>query len=154
LEVLKALPDTPQRVQQELTLQLALGTALLAVKGYTAPDVEKPYTRARALCQQLGETPQLFPVLWSLVVFYGNRGEFQTTQELVEQMMRLAQSAQDRYLLSWAHYWLGLMAFVGPGEAVSARAHFDQILALYDPQQHSSPVPPLGQDLGVSCFSI
>jgi predicted ATPase len=73
LQVLKALPDTPERVQQELTLQLALSVALVAVKGYTAPDVEQTYTRARALCQQLGETPQLFPVLYRLALFYRKR---------------------------------------------------------------------------------
>jgi hypothetical protein len=39
LELLKTLPDTPERTQQELTLQLALGDALVTVKGYTAPDV-------------------------------------------------------------------------------------------------------------------
>ena len=66
LELLKTLPDTPERAQQELTLQLALGAALVAVKGYAAPEVEKTYTRARELCQQLGETPQLFPVLFRL----------------------------------------------------------------------------------------
>src|SRR5207249_5341326 len=32
LEVLKALPDTPERVQQELTLQLALSNAVLPVR--------------------------------------------------------------------------------------------------------------------------
>jgi adenylate cyclase len=65
--------------------------------------VEKTYTRARELCQQLGETPQLVPVLGNLVVFYFNRGEVQTAHELAEQMMRLAQNVQDQDLLSWAH---------------------------------------------------
>ena len=65
--MLKTLPDTPERTQQELTLQLALSDALLAVKGYAAPEVEKTVTRARELCQQLGETPQLFPVLFRLI---------------------------------------------------------------------------------------
>jgi hypothetical protein len=60
LEVLKALPDTPERTQQELTLQLALGAPLIATKGYASPEVEKSLTRARELCQQVGETPQLF----------------------------------------------------------------------------------------------
>ena len=50
LEVLKTLPDTPERVQQEFTLQLALGVPLMATKGFTAPDVEKTLTRARELC--------------------------------------------------------------------------------------------------------
>src|SRR5262249_39806729 len=87
LELLKTLPNTPERVQQELTLQVALGAALFPVKGYTAPDVEKTYSRARELCQQLGEIPQLFPVLWSLVVFYNNRAEFRTSREVAEQLL-------------------------------------------------------------------
>src|SRR5262249_1438602 len=57
LELLESLPDTPERVQQELTLQLALNNALVTVKGYTAPEVEKAVTRAWELCQQSGETP-------------------------------------------------------------------------------------------------
>ena len=46
----------------------------MATKGYAAPEVEKAYTRARELCQQVGETPQLFPVLWGLWVFYLSAG--------------------------------------------------------------------------------
>ena len=47
----------------------------MATKGYAAPEVEHAYTRARELCQQVGETPQLFPVLWGLWLFYLVRGE-------------------------------------------------------------------------------
>src|SRR5262249_20073300 len=107
LELLNTLPDTPERTQQELTLQLALNDALVPAKGYTAPEVEKAANRARELCQQLGEIPQLFPVLWRLMMFYHNRWEYKTTRELSEQMMHLAQNAQDRYLLSLAHTALG-----------------------------------------------
>src|SRR5262249_22280427 len=59
LDLLKALPDTPERAQQELDLQTILGPALMAAKGYTAPEVGKVYARARELCQQVGETPRL-----------------------------------------------------------------------------------------------
>ena len=95
LELLKTLPDTPERAQQELTLQIALGVSLMATKGYAAPEVEKAYTRARELCRQVGETPQLFPVLWGLWSFYNTRAELQTARELGEQLLSLAQSVQD-----------------------------------------------------------
>jgi hypothetical protein len=66
-------------------LQLALGDALVTVKGFTVPEVEKTVLRARDLCQQLGETPQLFPVLVRLFMrFYFIRGELQTARELAE----------------------------------------------------------------------
>ena len=38
----------------------------MAIKGYAAPEVGKTYARARELCQQVGETPQLFSMLYGL----------------------------------------------------------------------------------------
>jgi class 3 adenylate cyclase len=70
LELLKKLPDTPERAQQELDFQLALGPVFHAVKGQGAPEVEQTYARARELCGQVGETLQLFPVLWGLWRFF------------------------------------------------------------------------------------
>src|SRR5439155_16154226 len=61
LALLGTLPDTPERAQQELALQITLGPAWMAAKGYATPEVEATYTRALTLCQQLGETIQLFP---------------------------------------------------------------------------------------------
>src|SRR5213594_3401422 len=52
LELLKTLPDTPERTRQELLLQITLGPVLMATKGSAAPEVERAYTRARDLCQQ------------------------------------------------------------------------------------------------------
>ena len=57
LEVLKTLPDTPERIRQELDLQTALGPALIATKGYAALEVEQAYARAHELCQQVEEVP-------------------------------------------------------------------------------------------------
>ena len=94
LEVLTTLPDTPERSQQELILQTTLGATHMALKGYASPEVDKAYTRARQLCQQEGGNPQLFPTLRGLWVFYLLRAELQTTHELGEQLLTLAQSAQ------------------------------------------------------------
>jgi predicted ATPase len=59
LELLATLPETPARAQQELKLQIAQGPALMATKGFAAREGEQTYARARGLCQQVGETPQL-----------------------------------------------------------------------------------------------
>ena len=53
-----------------MTLHIALGAALIITKGQAAPEVEHTYTHARALCQQVGETSQLAPVLLGLWRFY------------------------------------------------------------------------------------
>lgn len=78
LELLQAQPDSAERAGQELAVQTALGLAFIATKSYGAPEVVQAYTRARELCQQLGETSQLFPVLWGLERYYLVRAEHQT----------------------------------------------------------------------------
>ena len=125
----------------------------MATKGYAAPEVEKAYTRARELCQQVGETPQLFPVLCGLWMFYIVRAELQTARELAEQLLRLAQSVQDPPLLLEAHVALGNTLYY-LGELASARAHLEQAIALYDPQQHHSHAFLYGQDPGVPCLIL
>ena len=98
------------------------------------PGSRQAYARALALCRQVGETPQLFPVLAGLRVFYTVRGELQTARELGEQLLRLAQSVQDPALLVDAHVALGSPLYF-LGELASAREHLEQAIALYDPQQ-------------------
>jgi len=106
LAVLHSLPDSPEHSEQDLALQIALGTSLTATKGWAAPEVEGVYTRARELCQHIGETPQLGPVrgLWH---FHAVRGEPQTARELGEQFLGLAQRAGDPARLLAAHFVLG-----------------------------------------------
>jgi class 3 adenylate cyclase/predicted ATPase len=148
LELLKTLPATPDRLPQELRLQLAF-TPLMATRGWGAPAVEKTYARARELCRQLGETPQLFPVLWGLYAFYHVRAEYKQERELAEQLLSLAQRVDDPALLLLAHFALGDTLF-WCGEFASARAHLEQTIALYDPQQHQSLALLYGQDPGVA----
>ena len=137
IELLKTLPDTPERTQQELTLQIALGVSLMFTRGFAAPEVATAYTRARELCQQGGETPQFFPALWGLWTFYLVRAESQMVREVGEQLLSLAQSVQDPRLLLQAHHVLGVSLSM-LGEFAPAREHLEQGIALYDPQQRRS----------------
>ncbi|MBI3797029.1 MAG: AAA family ATPase [Deltaproteobacteria bacterium] len=137
LELLKTLPDTPEHLQQELTLHITLGVALIATKGFAASAVERVYARVLDLCRQVGETPQLFPGLWGSWVFYALRGKLQTAQELAARLLHLAQSLQDTALLLQAHHSLWATSF-WRGELLSARVHAEQGIALYERAQHHS----------------
>jgi predicted ATPase len=152
LELLKMLPETPQSAHQELSLQINLGPALRATKGYAAPDVERAYARARELCQHVGETAQLFPVLWGLLLFYLVRAELQTAYTLAQQLFGLSQRQHDPDLLLEAHIALGMTLFQ-LGELASAREHLEHGMALYNPQQHRTHAFLYGQDPGVFCLS-
>jgi class 3 adenylate cyclase/predicted ATPase len=143
LELLTSLPDTPEHRQHELALQIALGMPLAATRGFAAPEVAHAYTRAHALCRQVGETPQLFPVLAGLWRFYLVRGELRTARELGEQLLALNQRAHDM---------LGTVLFF-IGELSASLTHLEQGWALYDPEKHRSHAFRATQDPGAACLS-
>jgi predicted ATPase len=149
IELLTTLPKTPERTQQALTLHIALGAALLMTKGQAAPEVEHAYTQAHVLCQQVGETPQLVPVLFGLWRFYILR-QLHTARELGETLLRLAQQAHDPALAVVAHYALGV-TWLWLGALPAARQDLEEGLARYTPDQHRAPVFRIGQDLEVGC---
>jgi predicted ATPase/class 3 adenylate cyclase len=157
LELLQSLPETPERGQQELTLLLALNGAQTTIKGYTAPEVEHTVRRAQALCQQLGDTPQRFPAQYRLWGFYYLSGEVRTARELAEPLLPLAQKAHDPDFLVWAHVALGWTSYQ-LGELSVARAHSEEAIALYNPQQHLhsivSPADPKVQCLTYGTWTL
>jgi len=135
LDLLTTLPETRERSQQELVVQMTLGMALRATKGQAAPEVERLYTRARALCEQVGEPPQLFRVLWGLWACLWSARRISDEAGVGEQLLGLAQCLQDPELLLEAHHALWATSFFG-GEPAAARPHWEQGLRLYDPQRH------------------
>jgi predicted ATPase len=149
--VLKALSDSPERTQQELDLQITLGPALIATKGFAALEVEKAYTRAQELVELLDgqgvevAEDQRFQVLRGLRSFHSLRAELQKGRELSEQLLNLAQNVQDPALLLEAHRALG-STLCDLGEFIDALAHLEQGIAFYNPQQHRFLASLYGMD--------
>jgi predicted ATPase/DNA-binding winged helix-turn-helix (wHTH) protein len=152
LALLKAFPNPHAHLQQELDLLTALGPAFAATKGYGALEVEHTYTRARELCQQLGDPLQLSQVLWGLLTCYLVRAEHQIARELAEQLVTLAQRQLDTALLFVGHFALGAALYC-LGASAPAREHLEQSIALDDPQQSRAHPFLFGMDLGVFCRS-
>jgi predicted ATPase len=148
IELLKCLPETPEHTQQALTLYIGLGAALLVTKGQAAPEVEHAYTQAYALCQQVGETPELVPVLYGLWRFYVTRPQLHTARELGETLLGLAQRTEDPALAVVAHYALGVTWFF-LGALPPARTHLEGGIARYTPDQSRAPVFRMGHDPGI-----
>jgi predicted ATPase/class 3 adenylate cyclase len=153
LELLLALAEAPERAEQELLLQTTLGPALLAAKGYAAPEVGRAYTRAWTLCQQGGDMQQIIPIQYGLWVFHIAGAEYQTAHQLATQLFSMAQGRQDPVPLLAALRELGGAALM-LGQLVPARAHLEQALALYDPQQHGPLAFRYGHDVGTSVLAF
>jgi predicted ATPase len=153
LALLEALPDSQEHRQQELTLQVMLGSALTALKGHTVPEVEQAYARARELSERVDDTPRLFPVMPGLGWFYLVRGPSDAAHAVATRLSTMAETTGDPAILVAAHNATGLVAFYR-GEFEAALDHTERGIARYDPTTHRparSPALPGNIDPGVSC---
>ncbi len=131
LQELSALPSSSTSIGQEVELQIALGTALTAARGYGASEVETAYARAYALCENLGDTQRLFAALTGLHSFFQVRGPLHTARTVAERLVALADQSRDESQLAQAHRRFGWSLFCG-GQMREGKEHLDQALALYD----------------------
>jgi predicted ATPase len=152
LEVLATVPETPTRQQHELDLLTALVLALRVTKGAAAPEQEPVLIRAAALAQQAGEPEQRFAVLAGLCSFRNARAEFRAAHTLAEQLLDLAQRQHDPALLLRAHSQLAAI-LLNSGAFAPARTHYEQGIALYDPQRYATPqsIPGSTRNYGALC---
>jgi len=154
LELLRKLPDTAERAEQELLMQLTLGVPLIATEGYAAPDVGSVYLKARELCQQLGGTADVSEVLWGLRTYHTLRAEFATAREIAEEFLRLAERLSYPGLAMRGH-WAMEIIFFHLGEFTLALEHYEKALSFYDPKHYLDDAFLYVQNPGVAmrCFA-
>jgi predicted ATPase len=152
LALLTTLPETPERLQRDVHMHIALGESLSVTKGYAAAEVGQTYTYAWQRCARLDDPAQLFTVLRGLYIHYLVRAEHRTAQALGEQLLALAQHTQDPVMYPTAHSAVGA-TLLYLGEAAVALTHLRQGLALYEPQPQHASAFLSGDDAGVVCHS-
>jgi len=138
LALLVTLPERAERTQRELVLQCALAELLSAVRGLTAPEVGEVYTRAYALCQQVGETSWRFEVLWGLTLFHGAGAHLCSAGRFSQELFDLARCQHDSVLLQRGYHALGVYAFA-QGNFGAARAHLEAGIRLRNAPPPSPP---------------
>ena len=140
LALLATLAESPERSQHELALLLTLGELLRTTQGVGSPDVGDVYTRAYPLAQQVGETPQLVRVLWSLSQWHMTQGQMAPADALAQRLLELVQGQPDTGFAVEGHFVRGTMAS-HRGDFLTARAHLEHSCRLADTLP--SPVPLL-----------
>ncbi len=108
--------------------------------------------RARELCGQLGETPEVLPVLSILIIFHGLRAEHAIAREIETQVLALTEHMADPSLATVARYMLGF-SMTARGEFVQALTYSDDMIRIYDPQRHHALTYTYGNDPGVAALS-
>jgi DNA-binding SARP family transcriptional activator/predicted ATPase len=153
LELLSTQPNDAERGRQELPLQVALGVALAASKGYAAPETGRAYARAHALCAQLGDATTLKFVLSGQSAFHTTGGDYIVARECAESLLRLSEKHDDSGAMLLGHLTMGLsLHFLG--EFASSRHHLERVLAIYAPETHRLPPGATTVDVKVSALSF
>ena len=147
LDLLPSIPDGVARKERELSLQIAIGHALIATKGEAAPEPGEAFARARHLCQQLIRPVQLAPILVGQFTSRLVRGELKQAEQHANEIRELGEVLkQVRWKCAGSAcsgdvcFWLGKFN--------QARVHLENALSFWDPKFRAQTwgVP---QDLGV-----
>ena len=137
LEALNTLPENFERDRQELAFQIAIGTPMIAVHGYSAPQTGAAYSRARALCERLGEAEPLVATLSGEFVYYFVRGDYSAMRRLTDEARQVAERLPSPLIRLASHRLAGITA-MHFGAFAEARSEFEAILRLYDARRHRS----------------
>ena len=147
--LLSKIDNPHHRGQRELRLLTVLGPALIATRGFAAPEVGEVFARGRVLCDASPSSPETFPVLAGSWVFFLVRGELEESRRYAEEMLTLGKLTGDDHFLVEAHYSLGNSLY-WLGDLEGARRELEASAALYDPARHASHTLLFGQDPGVT----
>ena len=114
VKILQNLPETPERMKLEISLQINLGVQLMTTKGYGSHEAGEAFTRALALCRKAGESYQIFPAMWGLARNSLIQEKLQVSYELGEQLLATAEKTKDpeqllqsHFSLAASNFWLG-----------------------------------------------
>jgi DNA-binding winged helix-turn-helix (wHTH) protein len=148
LELVEEWPESRERAERQIALQLARGTALSATRGWSAAEAERAYVVAGELCARIGDQRRRGDALWGLIIVSVVRCELERTRALSAELLALAERQDDRLFELVAHMELAGAAF-GHGELALAREHFEAAEARYRPEEHRVHLARLGADYGV-----
>ena len=149
LALLQDVPGSPERTEEEMMLQMAMSTPLLAMQGWGAPERAQATQRAYDLARRMGDARILVQVLFVQADMLRARGEHLLSLQLGEQLLEVAKREGTGSDLALAHWTLGETYFF-LGELAAARYHLTRALEHYPPNERAL-TPLTAVDLRVVC---
>jgi class 3 adenylate cyclase/predicted ATPase len=138
LELITSLPESSERISREIEFRLALGTSLTAIQGWGCVEATTAYTRAKELCADAGDTPELFRGLMGLWLMHLGRPDMETASGLSLELFDLAARLGNDEFRLLAELIAFLTCFWS-GRYTRALSHAVRVRVLYDPERHRGP---------------
>jgi class 3 adenylate cyclase/predicted ATPase len=147
-------PETVERSRTELAILSRLGTALMSVYGWPAPEVGTAFDRAREVARELESSVDLALPLVGLWLFQFARGQLVQADEISHELFKIARDYRDNEILLQAHHTAWPTHWVR-GKQADAIAHIDAGMDLYDEDRHAMHrFAYMGHDPAVCALSV
>src|SRR5262249_15494386 len=145
LDAIGHIADDVERTKVEVEVQVAMGAAFAANRGFGAPEVQGAYVRAEALCDDLGERADIFPALWGQWLFRWGRTDMDACWRLGNRLLALAEESGDSGLKLQAHHAMWATS-LGRGELAQVRTHVEAGLGIYEARIHQAMASSYGNN--------
>ncbi len=155
IELTGRLPLDAGRDRSELDFQLVLGPCLIATHGPAASTAVATFTRARELCERLGEPPEYLQVMFWLATVNVVRGELPQALEAVDGMPSAAETRGNRgALLNVIRGRAMILMFMG--RIVEAREQLERAVEMFGTSEEADRLAAraAGQDAGVAMLVL
>jgi tetratricopeptide (TPR) repeat protein len=136
IELLASLPETNERLQQELALQIPLAVVLGVTRGYPSPEHERSTSRAQALFARIGGARGHAMSLLSDAAAKIARGDVEATRAAADRLLEAGLREGSRSAVTWAHFLMGVVANE-VGDLARAQAHTEQAVACFREEDYA-----------------
>jgi class 3 adenylate cyclase/predicted ATPase len=140
-----------ERSNRRLELKILLAQAMIAGRGYAAPETKAALVEAKALIDEWTDPASKFAVLYGLWACRYVGGEVALQQMAAAEFLAEAERQGVTSALCLSHRTLGT-TYVNMGEFEAGRRHLEQARALYNPELESESLYQYGQDIGATAL--
>ncbi|MDD2924454.1 AAA family ATPase [Rhodoferax sp.] len=145
LKLVEALPTGLNRDQSEFRILVNLCPVLYSAKGYGSLEASQANARISVLCDQVGDSPELFQARWALVINTLTVVGSHKREVLKSARQLLGMAHGDPLRLQAAHYVVANAAY-WLGDFETTCTHARQALALYQPEHSQELLARFNQD--------
>jgi len=155
IEVTGRLQADERTDRSELDFQLVLGPCLIATHGPAAGEAVSTFTRARELCERLGEPPEILQVMFWQATVSVVRGELPQALEAIAGLPSAAEKRGNRPALINGIRGQG-MILMFMGRIVEARETLERAVEVFSASQEADRMAAraAGQDAGVAMLAL